>query len=102
MTVRYGDIKGTYGTAGANSSPSGGQGTPSLQDVAKQDLGSWTGNYANTTALQASLAADRVDGQVTVKLDTYDLWVWKAADATAPDATHIKPTDVTNGRWVAL
>ena len=57
---------------------------------------------ADATALTATLARNRADGQLVVKLDDYSIWVWKAADATAADATHVKPTDVGsgNGRWV--
>lgn len=104
MTVRYGDIKDTFGQGGANIPPAGGGGTPSMRDVLRAALAAHGSAYANVAALQASLAANRVDGQVVVKLDDYTLWVWNAASATAADASHIAPTDLAggNGRWIPV
>ncbi len=98
--IRYGNIKDGFGSGGGNVVPN--QGVPNRRDAFRALLGAIAGAYADTTAMQASLAADRVDGQVVIRLSDYSFWVWKNADATAADATHIKPTDVTNGRFVAL
>jgi len=100
--IRYGDIQDQFGSAGANIPPSGAGGTPSLRDVLRVLLDVTGAPYADSTALTASLAKDRVDGQVVVKMDDYTKWTWKAADSTAADTTHIAPTDVGvgDGRWV--
>lgn len=102
MTTRYGDIKDDFGTGGSNMAPSGATGNPVLRDVVRAALGAQSASYADDAALTASKAADRVDGQLAVTLDDYSIWVWKAADATVADGTHIQPTDVGAGagRWV--
>ena len=102
MTVRYGDISDTFGQGAANIPPSGGGGIPSLRDALRASLAAISPPYATTTALTASKAADRVDGQLTVTLDAYSLWVWKATDTTGASSTVIVPTDVGAGagRWV--
>lgn len=101
-TPRYGDIADRFGSGGANSAPSGAEGNPTHRNVARSILGAITPQFADTTALTASLAADRVNGQLAVRVSDYSIWVWKPADATAVDATHIAPTDVGvgAGRWV--
>ncbi len=95
------DIVDTFGSGGSNVVP--GQGVPNLRDLFRDILGRIYAPVANVAALQATLAADRVDGQQVVTLDTYTVWVWKVADATAADSTHVAPTDVGAGagRWVA-
>lgn len=101
MTTRNGDISDTFGSGGANLVP--GQGVANVRDALRGALGSWAPPYADTTALTASLAKDRVDGQVVTLLVDYSQWTWKAADATPADSNHIAPTDVGvgNGRWVS-
>lgn len=97
--TRYGDIDSSFLQGGKNLNPSL---NPSVRGALVAALGAIGAVYADTTAMQASLAKHRVDGQLALKLDTYALFVWKNADTTTPDSTHIKPTDVTNGRFVAL
>ncbi len=53
---------------------------------------------ADTTALAAIPAANRVDGMVCITLDTYSCWVCEARSATAGSATCIAPSAGT-GRW---
>lgn len=102
--VRYGDIKDSFGSGGANVAPGGSAGDPSMRETVRALLGAISASYADSTALTASLAADRVNAQLSVKADDYSLWVWKSTDATSPDANHIRPTDVGSGagRWVNL
>ena len=104
MTARYGDVKDTFGQGGANIPPGGGGGSPSMRDVVRALLGSIGASYANVAGLQASLATNRVDGQLAIKLDDYTLWVWNATSATAADASHIAPTDLAGGagRWMPV
>jgi hypothetical protein len=91
-----------FGSGGANIAPN--QGVPAMGRVLNDLLGRVASPVANVTALQATLAADRVDGQTVLTLDTYTFWVWKATDATAADANHIAPTDLAGGagRFVNL
>jgi hypothetical protein len=95
------DISDTFGSGGANVVPL--QGVPNMRDLFRDILSRLSAPMANVAALQATVAADRIDGQEVVTLDTYTTWVWKAADATAADSTHIAPTDVGAGagRFVA-
>src|SRR5882672_2321302 len=99
-TQRFGDITDNFGSGGSNVVP--GQGVPNMRDGLRAALGSFAPPYADSTAMTASLAKDRVDGQVTVLLSDYTKWTWKAADAAAADSTHVAPTDVGvgAGRWV--
>jgi hypothetical protein len=101
MTFNLSDIPDSFGSGGANLVP--GQGVPNLRDVLRDLLSRNAAPVANVAALQATLAANRVDGQRVTTLDTYTSWLWKAADTTAADATHVAPTDVGAGagRWVA-
>lgn len=101
MGFQVSDISDTFGSGGSNVPPS--QGIPNLRDLFRQILGVTSAPVANVAALQATLAQDRVDGQQILTLDTYTVWVWKAADATAANATHVAPTDVGGGagRWVS-
>ncbi len=103
MTIRYGDIKDDFGSGGSNMAPSGVDGTPVVRDILRTALSTSSAPFADQTAMEAGLAADRVDGMSALKLDDYSPWTWQAADTTAADATHIKPTDVGSGagRWVA-
>jgi len=101
-TIRYGDIQDTFGAGGANLIPNASGGSPNLRDALRALLLTNGMPYADSTALTASKAADRVDGQTVVKLDDYTRWVWEANDSTIADSFHIQPTDVGsgNGRWV--
>ncbi len=100
MTTKLSDIKDGFGSGGANLVP--GQGILSIRDVFRDLLSRTYPPVADTTGLTNSLAADRVDGMTAVKLDDYTGWIWKAADTTAADSTHVAPTDVGAGagRWV--
>jgi hypothetical protein len=97
------------GSGGIGLAPDGASGASSttgapanLRDFLRAILGSQWYAYANTTALTASKAINRQDGQLTLKLDDYSLWHWEAG-ATLTDSSHIAPTDVGAGagRWVA-
>lgn len=105
-----------FGAGGIGIAPDGASGASSVpqtppftqaanvRDYFRLFLGSkWSYGYANSTALTNSLAVNRQDGQEARKLDDYSSWIWKAADTTAADANHIKPTDVGSGagRWVS-
>jgi hypothetical protein len=100
QTINYGDILDSFGSGGANVPPN--QGVPSLRDAIASTLARHHSAVANTTALQATLAKNRVDGQLVVKLDDYSVWAWEAASAAGADSTHVAPTDVGvgAGRWV--
>jgi hypothetical protein len=94
------------GASGASSTPQAPPFTnaANARDLFRAILGSkWVYGYANSTALTASKAVNRQDGQEVRKLDDYTSWIWKAADTTAADANHIAPTDVLSGpgRWVS-
>jgi len=101
MSFNVSDIVDTFGSAGSNVPPN--QGIPNLRDLFRDVLGRLSAPVANVAGLQATLAANRVNGQLILTLDTYTTWVWKASDATAADSTHVAPTDVGAGagRWVA-
>jgi hypothetical protein len=102
MSFQVSDIADSFGSGGSNIVP--GQGIPNLRDILRDLLARVAAPVANVAALQATEAEDRVDGQQVTTLDTYTTWVWRAADATAVDGTHIAPTDVGAGigRWVAV
>lgn len=98
---KYSDVSSTsFGSGGAASFPEPSRVT--LPRAVQSLMATHSAPVANTAALTASLAKDRVNGMLAVKLDDYSLWVWKSADATAADATHVAPTDVGAGagRWV--
>jgi hypothetical protein len=101
MSFSVSDISDTFGSGGANIAP--GQGIPNLRDILRDLLSRSAAPVANVAALQATLAANRVAGQEILTLDTSTTWVWKPADTTAVDSTHVAPTDVGGGagRWVA-
>ncbi len=103
MTVKYSDVsRGDYGSAGASAAPNGTNG--SVPAAIKTLFGIVSPPHADSTALSASLAKNRVDAMLTVKVDDYTLWVWKAGSSTGASATVIAPTDVGIGvgRWVKL
>lgn len=104
MTARYGDIKDTFGSGGANLPPAGGSGQPSIRDALRAALGAVAAAHADTAALTASRAANRVNGQLSIKLDDMTLWVWSSTSAAAADSAHIAPTDVAAGagRWIRV
>lgn len=54
---------------------------------------------ADSAAVQGIAAADRRDGMIVVKLDTYDIWEFAAGSSTAADAWALVPTAGT-GRWI--
>lgn len=54
---------------------------------------------ADDAALQAVTATDRADGQIAVKLDTYDPWIFDADSVVGADAWAIVPT-AGAGRWI--
>jgi hypothetical protein len=101
LSFKVSDIIDTFGSGGSNVVPH--QGVPNMRDLFRDLLSRSYLAVANVAALQATLAADRADGQQVVTLDTYTVWVWKIADATAADSAHIAPTDVGAGagRWVS-
>lgn len=105
MTDAFGVID-SMGSGGSGLAPDGASCKPGddLRSKLRTILAAIFPPYADSTALTASLAKNRADGQGAFKLDDYSLWVWKNADATAADATHIAPTDVGvgAGRWVKL
>lgn len=100
-------ISDYLGEGGAGLSPHGSgptDGLPNLRGLLRLVMASIFQPYASVTALTASLAKNRGDGQIAVEQDTYTLWVWKAASADAASATVIAPTDVGAGagRWEQL
>jgi len=92
----------TFGSGGSNVAPN--QGVPAMGAVLLDIMKRHAKQVASPTALQAIVSADRADGQLILTLDTYTLWAWEPANATAADATHIAPTDVGAGagRFVAV
>lgn len=97
-------IPNAIGQGGAHLAATKAAGDPGIDEIL-QGIGARAGGpYADSAALSASLAENRADGQLAVKLDDYSLWVWKNASVTAADATHIAPTDVGvgAGRWVRM
>lgn len=95
-------IPNRLGEGGAHLAAGKSAGDPGIDEILQGLGGRVGGPYADSTALTASLAENRGDGQLAVKLDDYSIWVWKNASVTAADATHIAPTDVGvgAGRWV--
>ena len=68
-------------------------------DQLAQDVSGRVANaVADTTALAAIPAANRVDGMLCVTVDTYSCWVFEASSSTTPSATMIAPAAGT-GRW---
>lgn len=107
MTVNAFGVSDLLGSGGAGLSPGGSgpsDGTKNLRDLLRAILGAIFPAYANATALTASKAANRQDGQFVVKLDDYSLWTWQAASSAAAGTTVIAPTDVGvgAGRWVQV
>lgn len=103
-------ISDQLGDGGAGLSPGDGSGPSDISKfgnlitiLRSLRAANWP-QLANLAAFQATIAANRADGQMALKLDDYTQWVWKAADATAADANHIVPTDVGAGagRWVNI
>ncbi len=98
---KYSDVsRPDFGSGGSADAPNGGKVT--CPTAVKSLMGTISAPVADTTALTASLAKDRVDGMLVVVLADYTIWVWKAADTTGASATVIVPTDVglNAGRWV--
>ena len=101
-------VSDQLGVGGTGLAPQGGSGpsdkTPDLQTHLRNLYGTHYLPYANAAALTASLAGNRKDGQLVLKLDDYSLWVWQNGSAAAADAQHIAPTDVGAGvgRWVQV
>lgn len=97
-------VNDDLGVGGKDLSPDGASGKPgeALRDLLRKLFAAQAVPVADTTALTNSLAVGRGDGQLVTVLADYSTWVWKAADATVADATHIAPTDVAAGagRWV--
>lgn len=56
---------------------------------------------ADTTALQALPADQRVDGRIIVKLDDDTVWLFDAASSAGASSTVIVP-DAGTGRWLKL
>lgn len=104
MVARLGDIKDTFGQGGANIPPAGGGGSPSVRDALRAALGAVAAAHADSASLTASLAKNRTNGQLSIKLDDMTLWVWSATSAAAADSAHIAPTDVAAGagRWIRV
>lgn len=99
-------VSDQLGSGGTGLSPEGGSGPsdglPNLQALLRLLFGSIWQPYANAAALTASLAINRSDGQVALRLSDYTLWAWEAESVAAAGATVIVPTDVGGGagRWV--
>lgn len=100
--VRRSAVTPYFGAGGAGLAPDGGPG--SLQAILLTLLASLSAPYADAAALAASVAVDREDGMLAVRLDNNSLWIWRAEDATAADSSHIAPDDVGSdpGRWVDI
>lgn len=92
------DIDPSFGSGGKNLAPN--QGVPSVPAILKDLLARTMKAAADTTALQATVAADRVDGMLVVTLDTYTVWVWEAGSTATADSSHIEPTDTAAGSGV--
>jgi hypothetical protein len=95
--------EGGIGLSGSASeivtTPPGGNPTR-LRDYIRTLLGSiWT-PYANVAALELANMNNVADGQLTITLDTYTIWVWEKSSTASPDAAHVQVTGVTTGRWV--
>lgn len=100
--IRLSQILDTFGSGGSNLPP--GQGVTNLRDVLRVLLGAIGGAVANVAALEAVGPADRQDGMQVVALDTYTVFVWQVGNTTSPDATHVRPNDISGGnpgRWVS-
>lgn len=101
-------VSDQLGVGGTGISPQGSsgpaKGLADLQTLLRNLLASIWQPYASTGALTASLALNRSDGQVALRLSDYSLWTWEAASVAGASATVIVPTDVGAGagRWVAL
>lgn len=84
----------------------GGQGVSdgTLRDALRNQNAKTGGPYADATALTASLAINRYDGQMALKKDDHTLWAWNATSTASAGATVIVPTDVGvgAGRWHAV
>ena len=87
-----------FGSGGSNVAPN--QGVPAVGRVLNDLLKRIGTPVANAAGLQATVQADRADGQLVMTLDTYTLWVWENASTTAVSATVIEPADVSVGSGI--
>jgi hypothetical protein len=94
------NVSDQLGSGGTGLAPTGSgpsNGLPVLRDLLRSLFGAVFTPYASTAAMQASLAKNRADGQLVVRLSDYSLWCFEAGSSAAAGATVIKPTDVGSG-----
>lgn len=93
--VKLSDILDDFGAGGANLWAGGG--LTNLRDVLRGLLSRIASAAEDTSELEASLEADRVDGQLVVKLDDHTLWVWDVDSTLVAGSEVIFPDDVELG-----